>query len=237
MSTGMTRPSLVRCRPSNERCPVADLAAEPVLVAGGELGVVDVAGRQSQEFLARVAQEPARGRVGVEDPAVEGVDEDGVLDPLEQRPARRSEATSAASVRFRSVTSWIVLRMPTIRPCSSRLYRSSIATTSRRPSRGDAASARSGPSGCMPAIFSGNASTGLLAELRRDEVEDRPAEHLLARVAEHLALGPVDADDPALGVDLVVADRGLVVEPAEPLLRLAERSSTCFRSVMSVTNA
>ena len=42
--------------------------------------------------------------------------------------------------------------------------------------------------------------------------------HLLARVAEHLALGLVDADDPALGVDLVVADRGLVVEPAEPLL-------------------
>ena len=78
-------------------------------------------------------------------------------------------------------------------------------------------------SGCSPRIFSGNAVAGRLAVLLGDEVEDRPAEHLLARVAEHLALGLVDVDDPPLGVDLVVADGGLVVEPPEPLLRLPER--------------
>ena len=82
---------------------VGELLLEPLLVAGGELGVVDVVGRQRQELLAGVAQEPAGRRVGVEDPAVQGVDEDGVLDPLEEGPApaapRRPARPRSASGR------------------------------------------------------------------------------------------------------------------------------------------
>ena len=108
---------------------------------------------------------------------------------------------------------------PTTRPRSSRLKRSSIddgqppavAGVSNVRSIGLAAGGRRGSSPGTPRTRRSRNSGATKSKIE-------PAEHLLARVAEHLALGLVDADDPPLGVDLVIADRGLVVEPAEPLL-------------------
>lgn len=54
------------------------------------------------------------------------------------------------------------------------------------------------------------------------EVNDRAADHLRPGIAEDLAFGPVEVDDPPLEVDLVIPERGLVVEPAELLFRIAE---------------
>ncbi len=84
MSTGMTPPVLGPVPALDSQVPLAELVGEPILEAGGERRVVDVASRQVQQFLA-LYSEPSAGRgVRVEEMAVQVVDEDGVLDPLEQ---------------------------------------------------------------------------------------------------------------------------------------------------------
>ena len=55
-----------------------------------------------------------------------------------------------------------------------------------------------------------------------DEVRDRPADELPGRVAEHVELRPVRPDDPAVGVDLVQADDGVLEKIRQLHLALGE---------------
>ncbi len=67
--------------------PLGELLLQPLAIAGRELGIVDVARVELQEFLASIAQPSRGGGVGVEDLAVEVVDKYRILDPLEKRHA------------------------------------------------------------------------------------------------------------------------------------------------------
>ena len=63
-----------------------ELLPQPFLKTRGEFGDVNLAGRHSQQFRARIAELPACGGIGVEDPPFLIVHEDRVVDPIEQGP-------------------------------------------------------------------------------------------------------------------------------------------------------
>ena len=86
ISTGITVPSLVRCRPSQLSTPVAELPLEPLLEARGELGPSIWSVVIPSSSSRRVAELAAGRGIGVEDPALLVVDEDRVLDPVEECP-------------------------------------------------------------------------------------------------------------------------------------------------------
>ena len=147
--------------------------------------------------------------------------------PSKRALARRSEATSARSICTCSVTSWSVPRRPTTpppivvieaflddhvqpppvlrqeRPLGGHLP----PGTGRVPPRNFSATARRSPS---------RNSSGTRSAIGTPQ-------QLVAPIAEHLAAGPVDPDDGPRLVDLVVADGGLVIQPTESLLRVAQR--------------
>ena len=85
------------------KMPVVQLALKPLLNPAANSGSSIWLGVHRQQFFARVAQQPAGGRIGVEDSALLIVDEHRVVDAVEEGPARRSDATRAASDCFRAL--------------------------------------------------------------------------------------------------------------------------------------
>ena len=161
---------------------------------------------------SRRVPEPSAGRgVRVEDMAVQVVDEDGVLDPLEQGagPPLGGHQGGLGLLAPGDVLD----RAPDADDLPLGIAYQAVLDGEVD---GPAVPGAVGPLHRHDRPFTVNALIDrmprLIAHRLVDELEDRPADHLVPGVSEHLALGAVDVDDPPLGVDGVIADRRLVVQ-------------------------